>query len=217
MCASPCRQHTHHIHAHSHLFLLFSLLQSDPDLPPDHGSPSPNDEVFDHAPPPPPYVPPQPSIEEARQQMHSLLDDAFALVSPSSQGSVSVGVTQVSPALPSPSPSPQTRPSRQWGSYPAAPTHSPFSAVRVWVCVFACTPRVSSMKYESYCLSQPLTFPLSPYYYFASKCFSSRYLTFSLSLSLCSLPSSCLEVCRVGDVSLVSTRPVAEVRQTLLY
>nr|XP_046183943.1 UPF0606 protein KIAA1549-like [Oncorhynchus gorbuscha] len=101
---------------------------SDPDLPPDHGSPSPNDEVFDHAPPPPPYVPPQPSIEEARQQMHSLLDDAFALVSPSSQGSVSVGVTQVSPALPSPSPSPQTRPSRQWGSYPAAPTHSPFSA-----------------------------------------------------------------------------------------
>ncbi|XP_042156035.1 UPF0606 protein KIAA1549 isoform X3 [Oncorhynchus tshawytscha] len=101
---------------------------SDPDLPPDHGSPSPNDEVFDHAPPPPPYVPPQPSIEEARQQMHSLLDDAFALVSPSSQGSVSVGVTQVSPALPSPSPSPQTHPSRQWGSYPAAPTHSPFSA-----------------------------------------------------------------------------------------
>lgn len=34
-------------------------------------------------------MPPQPSIEEARQQMHSLLDDAFALVSPSSQGSVS--------------------------------------------------------------------------------------------------------------------------------
>ncbi|KAK6314996.1 hypothetical protein J4Q44_G00145250 [Coregonus suidteri] len=101
---------------------------SDPDLPPDHSSPSPNDEVFDHAPPLPPYVPPQPSIEEARQQMHSLLDDAFALVSPSSQGSVSVGVTQVSPALQSPTPSPQTRPSRQWGSYPAAPTHSPFSA-----------------------------------------------------------------------------------------
>ncbi|XP_071776633.2 UPF0606 protein KIAA1549 [Centroberyx gerrardi] len=60
---------------------------SDPDLPPDHGSPSPNDEVFDSAPAPPPYMPPQPSIEEARQQMHSLLDDAFALVSPSSQGS----------------------------------------------------------------------------------------------------------------------------------
>lgn len=61
--------------------------QSDPDLPPDHGSPSPTDEVFDSAPAPPPYMPPQPSIEEARQQMHSLLDDAFALVSPSSQAS----------------------------------------------------------------------------------------------------------------------------------
>ncbi|KAM3858887.1 UPF0606 protein KIAA1549 [Diretmus argenteus] len=98
---------------------------SDPDLPPDHGSPSPNDEVFDSAPAPPPYMPPQPSIEEARQQMHSLLDDAFALVSPSSQGSA--GVTGLSPALPSPSP--QTRPpGRQWGSYPAAPSHSPFSA-----------------------------------------------------------------------------------------
>ncbi|XP_059182005.1 LOW QUALITY PROTEIN: UPF0606 protein KIAA1549 [Centropristis striata] len=98
---------------------------SDPDLPPDHGSPSPTDEVFDSAPAPPPYMPPQPSIEEARQQMHSLLDDAFALVSPSSQGSA--GVSGVSPALPSPSP--QTRPpGRQWGSYPAAPSHSPFSA-----------------------------------------------------------------------------------------
>ncbi|XP_045898468.1 UPF0606 protein KIAA1549-like isoform X2 [Micropterus dolomieu] len=98
---------------------------SDPDLPPDHGSPSPTDEVFDPAPAPPPYMPPQPSIEEARQQMHSLLDDAFALVSPSSQGSA--GVSGVSPALPSPSP--QACPAgRQWGSYPAAPSHSPFSA-----------------------------------------------------------------------------------------
>nr|XP_020469093.1 UPF0606 protein KIAA1549-like [Monopterus albus] len=98
---------------------------SDPDLPPDHGSPSPTDEVFDSAPAPPPYMPPQPSIEEARQQMHSLLDDAFALVSPSSQGSV--GLSGVSPALPCPSP--QARPSgRQWGSYPAAPSHNPFSA-----------------------------------------------------------------------------------------
>ncbi|XP_068162497.1 UPF0606 protein KIAA1549 isoform X2 [Antennarius striatus] len=98
---------------------------SDPDLPPDHGSPSPTDEVFDPAPPPPPYMPPQPSIEEARQQMHSLLDDAFALVSPSSQGTA--GVSGVSPALPSPSP--HVRPTgRQWGSYPEAPSHSPFSA-----------------------------------------------------------------------------------------
>uniref|UniRef100_A0AAV2ISS3 Uncharacterized protein n=1 Tax=Knipowitschia caucasica TaxID=637954 RepID=A0AAV2ISS3_KNICA len=98
---------------------------SDPDLPQDHGSPSPTDEVFDSAPPPPPYLPPQPSIEEARQQMHSLLDDAFALVSPSSQSSA--GVSGLSPALPCPSPQVR-RPGRQWGSYPAAPTHSPFSA-----------------------------------------------------------------------------------------
>uniref|UniRef100_A0A3Q4N102 UPF0606 protein KIAA1549-like n=1 Tax=Neolamprologus brichardi TaxID=32507 RepID=A0A3Q4N102_NEOBR len=96
---------------------------SDPDLPPDHGSPSPTDEVFDPAPAPPPYMPPQPSIEEARQQMHSLLDDAFALVSPSSQGSAGV-----SSALPSPSPQ-SWPPNQQWGSYPAAPPHSPFSAV----------------------------------------------------------------------------------------
>ncbi|KAM8908016.1 UPF0606 protein KIAA1549 isoform 2-T3 [Spinachia spinachia] len=92
---------------------------SDTDLPPDHGSPSPTDEVFDSA--PPPYMPPQSSIEEARKQMHSLLDDAFALVSPSSQGSV------ISPALPGHPP--LARPSgRLWGSYPAAPSQSPFSA-----------------------------------------------------------------------------------------
>ncbi|XP_072290749.1 UPF0606 protein KIAA1549 [Eucyclogobius newberryi] len=75
---------------------------SDPDQGPGspHRSPSPMDDVFlgsafsppGHAPPPPPYMPPQPSIEEARQQMHSLLDDAFALVSPTSQGSTA-GIT----------------------------------------------------------------------------------------------------------------------------
>ncbi|XP_061524399.1 UPF0606 protein KIAA1549 isoform X7 [Phycodurus eques] len=86
---------------------------SDPDLPPDHRSPSPADEVFDAALAPPPYAPPRPSIEEARQQMHSLLDDAFALVSPTSRG--------LSPALPGPL-------GRQWGSYPAGPSHSPLSA-----------------------------------------------------------------------------------------
>ncbi|XP_063761151.1 UPF0606 protein KIAA1549 [Eleginops maclovinus] len=83
---------------------------SDPDLPPDHGSPSPTDEVFDSAPPPPPYLPPQPSIEEARQQMLCLLDDAFALVSPSSGGSGGLS-------------GPSHRP-----PYPAASPHSPFSA-----------------------------------------------------------------------------------------
>uniref|UniRef100_A0A671RUV8 Uncharacterized protein n=1 Tax=Sinocyclocheilus anshuiensis TaxID=1608454 RepID=A0A671RUV8_9TELE len=48
------------------------------------------------------YVPPQPTIEEARQRMHSLLDDAFALVSPSSQGSPApltfTGITAVTVA-----------------------------------------------------------------------------------------------------------------------
>ncbi|XP_017274546.1 UPF0606 protein KIAA1549 isoform X2 [Kryptolebias marmoratus] len=75
---------------------------SDPDQGPGspQRSPSPTDDVFlgpassppGHAPPPPPYMPPQPSIEEARQQMHSLLDDAFALVSPTSQSSTA-GIT----------------------------------------------------------------------------------------------------------------------------
>ncbi|KAI4880298.1 hypothetical protein NFI96_031724 [Prochilodus magdalenae] len=118
---------------------------SDADQLPDAGSPSPTDEVFidpgspppGPAPVPPSYVPPQPTIEEARQQMHSLLDDAFALVSPSSQGSSApltltgvtaiTGVGGVSPVAPS---SPPPRPLRQWGSssYPVAPAHSPFSA-----------------------------------------------------------------------------------------
>ncbi|XP_015230231.1 PREDICTED: UPF0606 protein KIAA1549-like isoform X2 [Cyprinodon variegatus] len=75
---------------------------SDPDQGPGSPlrSPSPTDDVFlgpassppGQAPPPPPYMPPQPSIEEARQQMHSLLDDAFALVSPTSQSSTA-GIT----------------------------------------------------------------------------------------------------------------------------
>uniref|UniRef100_W5KRG9 Si:dkeyp-27e10.3 n=1 Tax=Astyanax mexicanus TaxID=7994 RepID=W5KRG9_ASTMX len=120
---------------------------SDADQLPDASTPSPTDEVFvdpgsppsGPAPAPPSYVPPQPSIEEARQQMHSLLDDAFALVSPSSQGSSApltltgvtaiTGVGGVSPVVPS---SPPPRPVRQWGSssYPAAPAHSPFSALQ---------------------------------------------------------------------------------------
>ncbi|XP_016302864.1 UPF0606 protein KIAA1549-like [Sinocyclocheilus anshuiensis] len=118
---------------------------SDADQLPDAGSPSPTDEVFldtgsppsGPAPAPPSYVPPQPTIEEARQRMHSLLDDAFALVSPSSQGSPApltftgitavTGVGEISPGQPS---STSSRPSHQWASssYPAAPVHSPFSA-----------------------------------------------------------------------------------------
>ncbi|KAL7871085.1 hypothetical protein SRHO_G00085820 [Serrasalmus rhombeus] len=108
---------------------------SDPDQGPEPHSPSPTDDVFlgpvspppGHAPPPPPYLPPQPSIEEARQQMHSLLDDAFALVSPSSQGSNAgitlpgVGISGV-PSVPS---SPPSRGPRPWG--PSYPALSPFS------------------------------------------------------------------------------------------
>ncbi|CAN9498747.1 unnamed protein product [Ophioblennius macclurei] len=101
-----------------------------------HRSPSPTDDVFlgpassppGHAPPPPPYMPPQPSIEEARQQMHSLLDDAFALVSPTSQGCGTAGIT-----LPGgnggngcnpPGSSPPGRGPRPWG--PAYQAFAPF-------------------------------------------------------------------------------------------
>ncbi|XP_061629252.1 UPF0606 protein KIAA1549 isoform X7 [Phyllopteryx taeniolatus] len=97
---------------------------SDPDQAPGltHRSPSPTDEVFlgpassppGHAPPPPPYLPPQPSIEEARQQMHSLLDDAFALVSPTSQGS-SAGVTLPGVNFNASDSSPPGRGPRPWG------------------------------------------------------------------------------------------------------
>lgn len=111
--------------------------QSDPDQGPGspHRSPSPTDDVFlgptssppGHAPPPPPYMPPQPSIEEARQQMHSLLDDAFALVSPTSQGSTA-GITLPGVNSNPPSSSPPGRGPRPWGpsSYPAL---GPFPSV----------------------------------------------------------------------------------------
>uniref|UniRef100_W5NJW6 Uncharacterized protein n=1 Tax=Lepisosteus oculatus TaxID=7918 RepID=W5NJW6_LEPOC len=113
---------------------------SDPDQAPEPRSPSPQDnEVFvgspppGHAPPPPAYVPPQPSIEEARQQMHSLLDDAFALVAPTSQGTTA-GITLPGVTSGPLSSSPPPRTSRgagmgQWGSpYTAAQGLSPFSA-----------------------------------------------------------------------------------------
>ncbi|XP_076848464.1 UPF0606 protein KIAA1549 isoform X2 [Brachyhypopomus gauderio] len=100
---------------------------SDPDQGPELNSPSPTDDVFlgpaspppGHAPPPPPYLPPQASIEEARLQMHTLLDDAFALVSPSSQGS-NTGVSL--PAAPS---SPPSRGPPPWGPSYAGLGHFP--------------------------------------------------------------------------------------------
>ncbi|XP_053533870.1 UPF0606 protein KIAA1549 isoform X3 [Ictalurus punctatus] len=108
---------------------------SDPDQGPEAQSPSPTDDVFlssvsppaGHTAPPPPYLPPQPSIEEARQQMHSLLDDAFALVSPSSQAANAgitlpgLGVRSEHTALSSP---PSRGPRPCGPSYPAL---SPFS------------------------------------------------------------------------------------------
>ncbi|NXC09356.1 K1549 protein, partial [Orthonyx spaldingii] len=68
---------------------------SDPDLPPEPQTSSSVDlGKFPGLPSHPvsQYVPPQPSIEEARQTMHSLLDDAFALVAPSNQAANSTAV-----------------------------------------------------------------------------------------------------------------------------
>ncbi|KAI5623863.1 UPF0606 protein KIAA1549 isoform X3 [Silurus asotus] len=110
---------------------------SDPDQGPEAQSPSPSDDVFlsSMSPPaglvapPPPYLPPQPSIEEARQQMHSLLDDAFALVSPTSQAA-NAGITL--PGLgvrnePTALSSPPSRGPRPCG--PSYPALSPFSGL----------------------------------------------------------------------------------------
>ncbi|XP_063303690.1 UPF0606 protein KIAA1549 homolog [Pelobates fuscus] len=74
-----------------------SAYVSDPDLPSDNPTPVSDLGKFPgspHRPPPAQYVAPQPSIEEVRQTMQSLLDDAFALVAPSSQISGTPGVTQ---------------------------------------------------------------------------------------------------------------------------
>ncbi|XP_042325264.1 UPF0606 protein KIAA1549 homolog isoform X2 [Sceloporus undulatus] len=66
------------------------------------------------------YIPPQPSIEEARQTMHSLLDDAFALVAPSSQTSSSAAITHPGGSGGQPTSTPvrtaRDTPSSQWGS-----------------------------------------------------------------------------------------------------
>ncbi|XP_018096367.1 UPF0606 protein KIAA1549 isoform X2 [Xenopus laevis] len=123
-----------------------SAYVSDPDLPSDDPTPvsdlgkypgSPN-----RIPPPAQYVPPQPSIEEVRQTMQSLLDDAFALVTPSSQGVTVPGAGQAGatsgqqPANSTPAHSgrgakpwvyPPQQPSQRFPEYgippAAAPTH----------------------------------------------------------------------------------------------
>uniref|UniRef100_A0A8D3AFZ2 Si:ch211-1e14.1 n=1 Tax=Scophthalmus maximus TaxID=52904 RepID=A0A8D3AFZ2_SCOMX len=73
--------------------------------------------------PPPPTTSSWPSIEEARQQMHSLLDDAFALVSPTSQGSTA-GITLPGVGINAPGSSPPGRGPRAWG--PNYPPLAPF-------------------------------------------------------------------------------------------
>ncbi|XP_011850895.1 PREDICTED: UPF0606 protein KIAA1549 homolog [Mandrillus leucophaeus] len=106
---------------------------SDPDLPADVQTPS-SVELGRYPALPFPasqYIPPQPSIEEARQTMHSLLDDAFALVAPSSQPASAAGVGPgVPPGLPANStPSREERRTTQWGSFysPAQTANNPCS------------------------------------------------------------------------------------------
>ncbi|CAK7295564.1 UPF0606 protein KIAA1549 [Vulpes lagopus] len=94
---------------------------SDPDLPADVQTPS-SAELGRYPGLPFPasqYIPPQPSIEEARQTMHSLLDDAFALVAPSSQPA---NATVTGPGVPAvlpvnSTPSRDERRATQWGSF----------------------------------------------------------------------------------------------------
>ncbi|XP_052029417.1 UPF0606 protein KIAA1549 homolog isoform X2 [Apodemus sylvaticus] len=106
---------------------------SDPDLPADVQTPS-SAELGRYPGLPfsaSQYIPPQPSIEEARQTMHSLLDDAFALVAPSSQPTNAVGAGTGVPAnLPvNSTPSREERRATQWGSFysPAQTANNPCS------------------------------------------------------------------------------------------
>uniref|UniRef100_A0ACB8FNV6 Uncharacterized protein n=1 Tax=Sphaerodactylus townsendi TaxID=933632 RepID=A0ACB8FNV6_9SAUR len=103
---------------------------SDPDLPAEPQTPSSTElGKYSGLPPhPSQYTPPQPSIEEARQTMHSLLDDAFALVAPSSQPTNSSAITHSGssggqPANNTPIRAPRETSSSQWGS-PYGPTHT---------------------------------------------------------------------------------------------
>ncbi|XP_054692929.1 UPF0606 protein KIAA1549 homolog isoform X4 [Grus americana] len=104
---------------------------SDPDLPPEPQTSSSADlGKFPGLPSHPvsQYIPPQPSIEEARQTMHSLLDDAFALVAPSSQAANSTAVTPPGVSAGQPVNNTPARAGRgttctQWGS-PYGPTQA---------------------------------------------------------------------------------------------
>ncbi|KAM4675762.1 UPF0606 protein KIAA1549 homolog [Discoglossus pictus] len=107
-----------------------SAYVSDPDLPSDN--PTPVSDLGKYAgsppraPPPAQYVAPQPSIEEVRQTMQSLLDDAFALVAPSNQMSGGQGSAQTGTAGQQPvstTPARTGHGSALWGSaYPQQST-----------------------------------------------------------------------------------------------
>ncbi|XP_029455631.1 UPF0606 protein KIAA1549 homolog [Rhinatrema bivittatum] len=113
---------------------------SDPDLTPEPQMPPSAEFVkypglSPHSHAPPQYMPPQPSIEEARQTMHSLLDDAFALVGSTSQASGEVtastqpGVTLGQPNTSTPGRLGKGITSNQWGPpyVPAQAINTPFS------------------------------------------------------------------------------------------
>ncbi|XP_077324893.1 UPF0606 protein KIAA1549 homolog isoform X3 [Lithobates pipiens] len=101
-----------------------SAYVSDPDLPSDN--PTPVSELgkypgsLPRGPPPAQYVAPQPSIEEVRQTMQSLLDDAFALVAPSSQSAVQAGNSPTGQQQNNGTPTRSGRGSTAWGAqYPS--------------------------------------------------------------------------------------------------
>lgn len=108
---------------------------SDPDLPADVQTPPSSAELSRYPGLPfsaSQYFPPQQSIEEARQTMHSLLDDAFALVAPSSQPANALGAGPGVPAsLPvNSTPAREERRATQWGSFysPAQTANNPCSS-----------------------------------------------------------------------------------------
>ncbi|KAM4873858.1 LOW QUALITY PROTEIN: UPF0606 protein KIAA1549 homolog [Thomomys bottae] len=104
---------------------------SDPDLPAEVHTPSSTEPGrYPGLPfPASQYIPPRPSIEEARQTMHSLLDDAFALVAPSSQPASAAGPGAPAGLPVNSTPSREERRAAQWGSFysPAQTANNPCS------------------------------------------------------------------------------------------
>ncbi|XP_038609478.1 UPF0606 protein KIAA1549 homolog [Tachyglossus aculeatus] len=116
-----------------------SAYVSDPDLPAEPRTPSSEEPGGDaDQPTGPPYVPPRPSIEEARQTMHCLLDDAFALVAPG--GPCATPPVARAPPASHGTPGAEGRRAGPWG--PVSVAHNP------------------GHRYDSYCLTpQPAPAP----------------------------------------------------------